>query len=48
MASLEAFAGYWNRPDADEKAIRDGWYFTGDLASTTRTATCGSPAASTT
>ena len=25
----EAFAGYWNRPDADAKAIRDGWYFTG-------------------
>ena len=32
MASPEAFAGYWNRPDADARAIRDGWYFTGDLA----------------
>src|SRR5207248_8546549 len=31
MDSDEAFAGYWNRPDADEKAIRDGWYFTGDV-----------------
>ena len=31
MASPEAFTGYWKRPDADEKAIRDGWYFTGDL-----------------
>jgi 2-furoate---CoA ligase len=31
LASDEAFAGYWNRPDADEKAIRGGWYFTGDL-----------------
>jgi 2-furoate---CoA ligase len=32
MASPEAFRGYWHRPDADRKAIRDGWYFTGDLA----------------
>jgi 2-furoate---CoA ligase len=28
----EAFGGYWHRPDADEKAIRDGWYHTGDMA----------------
>lgn len=34
MESPEAFAGYWKRPDADEKAIRNGWYFTGDLATT--------------
>jgi 2-furoate---CoA ligase len=32
MRSPEAFAGYWQRPDADARAIRDGWYFTGDLA----------------
>lgn len=32
MDSLEAFAGYWKRPDADAKSIRDGWYFPGDLA----------------
>jgi len=32
MASPEAFAGYWRRPDADAKAIREGWYYTGDLA----------------
>lgn len=32
MESPEAFAGYWNRPDADAKSIRDGWYFPGDLA----------------
>jgi 2-furoate---CoA ligase len=32
MDSPEAFTGYWHRPDADAKAIRDGWYFTGDLA----------------
>jgi 2-furoate---CoA ligase len=30
-SSDEAFTGYWNRPDADEKALRGGWYFTGDL-----------------
>ena len=31
MDSPEAFAGYWRRPDADARAIRDGWYYTGDL-----------------
>jgi 2-furoate---CoA ligase len=31
MSSDEAFAGYWKRPDADEKAIREGWYHTGDV-----------------
>jgi 2-furoate---CoA ligase len=31
LSSDEAFAGYWNRPDADEKVLRGGWYFTGDL-----------------
>ncbi|RZT86946.1 2-furoate---CoA ligase [Pseudonocardia sediminis] len=34
LDSPEAFAGYWQRPDADAKAIRDGWYYTGDLAVT--------------
>jgi 2-furoate---CoA ligase len=32
LDSPEAFAGYWRRPDADARAIRAGWYFTGDLA----------------
>lgn len=31
LQSDEAFAGYWQRPDADAKSIRDGWYHTGDL-----------------
>lgn len=26
----ESFEGYWQRPDADSKSLRDGWYFTGD------------------
>jgi 2-furoate---CoA ligase len=30
LSSDEAFAGYWNRPDADARSIRDGWYATGD------------------
>jgi 2-furoate---CoA ligase len=32
MSSPEAFAGYWKRPDADARSVRDGWYYTGDLA----------------
>ena len=31
LRSDEAFSGYHHRPDADERAIRDGWYFTGDI-----------------
>jgi 2-furoate---CoA ligase len=30
LASDEAFEGYWRRPDADAKSLREGWYFTGD------------------
>ena len=30
LAGDEAFEGYWRRPDADAKALRGSWYFTGD------------------
>jgi 2-furoate---CoA ligase len=30
MEGDESFEGYWQRPDADAKALRHGWYFTGD------------------
>ena len=32
LSSDEAFSGYWQRPDADARAIDDGWYRTGDVA----------------
>jgi fatty-acyl-CoA synthase len=31
IESDSLFQGYYNRPDLTEKAIRDGWYYTGDL-----------------
>jgi 2-furoate---CoA ligase len=30
LAGDESFDGYWRRPDADAKSLREGWYFTGD------------------
>lgn len=30
LAGDEAFEGYWRRPEADAKSLRDGWYLTGD------------------
>lgn len=30
LSGDEAFDGYWKQPDADAKALRAGWYFTGD------------------
>jgi len=30
LAGDESFEGYWRRPDADARALREGWYFTGD------------------
>jgi acyl-CoA synthetase (AMP-forming)/AMP-acid ligase II len=31
IQSDSIFQGYYNRPDLTAKAIRDGWYYTGDL-----------------
>lgn len=31
LSGDEAFEGYWQRPDADAKALHAGWYFTGDV-----------------
>jgi 2-furoate---CoA ligase len=33
-SSDEAFEGYWNRPDANAKSFREGWYYTGDIGYT--------------
>ena len=30
LAGDEAFEGYWKRPDADAKSLRNGWFLTGD------------------
>ncbi|HEY5365558.1 MAG TPA: AMP-binding protein [Casimicrobiaceae bacterium] len=30
IRSDEAFDGYWQRPDADARGLRGGWYFSGD------------------
>lgn len=30
-SSDDAFAGYWRNPEATERALRRGWYLTGDL-----------------
>jgi 2-furoate---CoA ligase len=30
LASDEAFGGYYHRPEATARAMREGWYFTGD------------------
>jgi 2-furoate---CoA ligase len=30
LAGDEAFEGYWRRPEANRRALRDGWFLTGD------------------
>ena len=30
LASDESFESYWRRPESDAKALREGWYLTGD------------------
>lgn len=30
LAGDESFEGYWRRPEANAKALRNGWYMTGD------------------
>ena len=31
VSGPNVFLGYWERPDATEQVLRDGWYHTGDL-----------------
>lgn len=31
VAGPQLFKGYWNNPEATQKVVADGWYFTGDL-----------------
>lgn len=33
FASPALMSGYWNRPEDTAKALRDGWFYTGDLGS---------------
>ena len=48
LAGDESFEGYWRRPDADAKTLRDGWYSPATLAMPTPTAIFSSPAGLTT
>jgi 2-furoate---CoA ligase len=48
LAGDESFEGYWRRPDADAKSLREGWYFTGDTGFVDQDGDLSSPAAPTT
>ena len=48
IASDGAFEGYWRRSDSDARALRGGWYFTGDTGMSMPIGICLSPAGSTT
>jgi long-chain acyl-CoA synthetase len=32
LSGPQVMAGYWNRPDETAQVLKDGWFFTGDLA----------------
>lgn len=33
VRTTSLMAGYWGRPEATEKVVQDGWYYTGDIGS---------------
>jgi long-chain acyl-CoA synthetase len=45
MRAPQLMLGYWQRPAETAQMLRDGWLYTGDLATWMRTATCSSSTA---